>query len=406
MKQKPIICFDEGHRQEDWKITGYKPHTLNGSFSIVKSILHFNYKFEVCQQSINSTALNDVDVFVLPSPVGKLLPNRTWEEAPRTKLENSEINSIIEFVKNGGNLLILNHRFSDEFTKSNINDLTENFSFKFRPTTLINKNAKRQEELLFPITTNIIDHPITNDIDKLVLTYSGTIDILNKNNCHGIVFPEKDSIEINTSQTQFRADKNPVVVLSYFGLGKIIGCSSDAWFSENSNINYREFKNLAFIEKIFSFLTLSREDKPYSKTPRIFISHQNADKDTARLIANSLKKENFRVWFDEFEIVVGDSIIESVEEGIGKSDFFLILLSKSATQSKWVRKEYEVANSFILSGEKMKVLPVLLEECDIPSFLRPIAYADLRNINIEEGIESIMGSIKTHVKRDKENNSK
>lgn len=44
--------------------------------------------------------------------------------------------------------------------------------------------------------------------------------------------------------------------------------------------------------------------------------------------------------------------------------------------SRWVRNEFEQAISEELEGQPKRVLPVLLEDCDLPSYLRRL-YAGL-----------------------------
>ena len=51
----------------------------------------------------------------------------------------------------------------------------------------------------------------------------------------------------------------------------------------------------------------------------VFLSHSGADKDVVREIANRLKSDGVRVWFDEWEIRPGDSIRAKIEDGLEHS---------------------------------------------------------------------------------------
>ena len=46
----------------------------------------------------------------------------------------------------------------------------------------------------------------------------------------------------------------------------------------------------------------------------VFLSHSAKDKDVVRALAERLKADNIRVWFDEWVIKPGDSIPAKVEE--------------------------------------------------------------------------------------------
>lgn len=70
------------------------------------------------------------------------------------------------------------------------------------------------------------------------------------------------------------------------------------------------------------------------KTTLVFISHNKADKDVAREIALFLAAENINVWFDEWEISAGDSIIEQISTGLRGCTHFIILWLKNASKSK------------------------------------------------------------------------
>lgn len=112
---------------------------------------------------------------------------------------------------------------------------------------------------------------------------------------------------------------------------------------------------------------------------KIFLSHSSRDKPIVRRIANDLKSKGHDVWLDEYDIQVGDSIIESISKGILDADYLVVFLSAAAVQSKWVEKEWAAKYTEEMAAGAKKVLPVLLEECLIPVLLRDKKYADFRS---------------------------
>jgi len=112
---------------------------------------------------------------------------------------------------------------------------------------------------------------------------------------------------------------------------------------------------------------------------RVFISHSSNDKAVARKLVADLRTLGHEPWLDEYAIRVGDSIPDRIEEGLQNADFVAVLLSPAAVQSGWVDREWKAKYWSEVSAGRVMVLPVLLEDCDIPLLLAPKKYADLRN---------------------------
>lgn len=110
--------------------------------------------------------------------------------------------------------------------------------------------------------------------------------------------------------------------------------------------------------------------------PSIFLSHSREDKFFARKLAEKLSEFGVDVWIDEAEIKVGDSLIRKISEAIEKAEYVAAVLSHNSVLSPWVQKELAIAMTQEISGRKVKVLPILLEKCEIPEFLEDKVYAD------------------------------
>jgi formylglycine-generating enzyme required for sulfatase activity len=130
-----------------------------------------------------------------------------------------------------------------------------------------------------------------------------------------------------------------------------------------------------------------------AKKPTVFISYCHADSHFVDQLADRLKASGVNVWIDKWKIKVGDSIIQRINEGIGASDRLIVVLSRSSVESKWVREELNAATIKNVEQEKHAfILPVLIEECKIPSLLQHRKYAnfkDDRNQAFEELLEVI-----------------
>lgn len=144
-----------------------------------------------------------------------------------------------------------------------------------------------------------------------------------------------------------------------------------------------------------SLLMTILEDIEASMLQSIFLCHASADKPVVRRIAESLIKRGSTVWLDEAEILVGDSLIEKIQAGIENSDFLGVVLSPRSVESIWVKKEVEAALTQEIDAGRVKVLPILIEDCEIPLFLRPKKYADFRTADSEpDGVEQLVARLK------------
>src|SRR5262245_37686482 len=110
--------------------------------------------------------------------------------------------------------------------------------------------------------------------------------------------------------------------------------------------------------------------------PRIFISHTHQDKSFVRRLGADLAANGVRPLIDEAEINVGDSLISKIGAAIDELDYFAIVLSPRSVASAWVRQELEQAMTSQLASRQIIILPILLEKCEVPAFLRGKLYAD------------------------------
>ena len=111
----------------------------------------------------------------------------------------------------------------------------------------------------------------------------------------------------------------------------------------------------------------------------IFLSHNFTDKPFVRRLAQDLQAAGLRVWLDEAEMQFGDSLIEKIQQGINEMEYLGVILSKHSVQSEWVRREVNIALQQEIEGKRVKVLPFLIDDCEIPLFLKDKLYADFRN---------------------------
>lgn len=90
----------------------------------------------------------------------------------------------------------------------------------------------------------------------------------------------------------------------------------------------------------------------------VFISHACEDKaEVARPLANMLAEAGLKVWLDEAELNLGDSLREKIEEGLAKSQFGVVILSHNFFNKQWAKSELNGLFSKDLQEGKV-LLPV------------------------------------------------
>ena len=73
-----------------------------------------------------------------------------------------------------------------------------------------------------------------------------------------------------------------------------------------------------------------------------FISHASEDKeDLVRPLAEKLQEAGFSIWYDEFQLKVGDSLRRSIDKGLANSRFGIVVLSPSFFAKNWPQYELD-----------------------------------------------------------------
>jgi len=116
--------------------------------------------------------------------------------------------------------------------------------------------------------------------------------------------------------------------------------------------------------------------------PSVFLCHTASDKPFVARLAADLKRASVEVWYDNWEIRPGDSIIEKVSDGLSNNDYLAIVLSPASVESRWVKREINASLMRNLSAQSIKLLPLLFIPCEIPSLI-----ADLRYVDFTESYE-------------------
>ncbi len=92
----------------------------------------------------------------------------------------------------------------------------------------------------------------------------------------------------------------------------------------------------------------------------LFISHASEDKDTlVRPLAKKLTEiYKVKVWYDEFELEYGDSLLDSIEKGLQQSNFGVVVFSKEFLKKAWTNHEFKSLRTRELLLNKKVIIPI------------------------------------------------
>ena len=89
-----------------------------------------------------------------------------------------------------------------------------------------------------------------------------------------------------------------------------------------------------------------------------FISHASEDKEEfVRILAEKLTELGMKIWYDEFQLKVGDSLRRSIDDGLKTSKYGIVVLSTSFFEKNWTQYELDGLVTKEMNGVKV-ILPI------------------------------------------------
>jgi len=90
-----------------------------------------------------------------------------------------------------------------------------------------------------------------------------------------------------------------------------------------------------------------------------FISHASEDKDEiARPLAELLEALGFKVWYDEFALKLGDSLNQSINNGLAASKYGVLILSHNFFAKHWPKRELDGLVAIETASDESRILPI------------------------------------------------
>lgn len=131
----------------------------------------------------------------------------------------------------------------------------------------------------------------------------------------------------------------------------------------------------------------------------IFLCHSGVDKPWVETFAERIEAvpyldRHLGVVFDKWDFVKGKNVVTEIDEHIDHCRFIGLVVSKAMLASEWATMERTIAVWSDPSGRKGRVIPLLIENVDMPASLRIRNWIDFREPdNFEEAFIELVNRL-------------
>jgi len=127
---------------------------------------------------------------------------------------------------------------------------------------------------------------------------------------------------------------------------------------------------------------------------RAFVSHASEDKDRFVIqFATTLRSNGIDAWLDQWEIRGGDSLVDRIfANGIDEADAFLVVISATSVTKRWVAEELDAAVVRRIQNQT-RLVPILLDDVDVPPALLHLKYVDARSRSVDDVVDEVVRAL-------------
>src|SRR6266404_5133807 len=131
----------------------------------------------------------------------------------------------------------------------------------------------------------------------------------------------------------------------------------------------------------------------------VFLNHSSKDKAVVRVIAERLRADGLRVWFDEWEVQPGHSIPAKIEEGLEGSRVLVLCMSANAFGSDWAGLESYTFRFRDPLNKERRFIPLRLDDTPIKGSLAQFHYINWLLEEREQGYAKLLEGCRRPVMR-------
>jgi hypothetical protein len=110
----------------------------------------------------------------------------------------------------------------------------------------------------------------------------------------------------------------------------------------------------------------------------LFLSHASANKYWVEVLANNLKQQGLKVFYDEWSLVPGGDLVDGLYQGLQRSRAGVLVVSPEAANSGWVGREWQRMVNRRAKDPSFVIVPVVYDEVAEFAFLEDLLWVDFR----------------------------
>jgi TolB-like protein/tetratricopeptide (TPR) repeat protein len=127
--------------------------------------------------------------------------------------------------------------------------------------------------------------------------------------------------------------------------------------------------------------------EPGTASPSVFVSYAREDAKQARAIVDVLERAGYRVWWDVL-IEGGEAFSRKTEDALNGAKAVVVLWSKSALNSHWVRDEAGFAR------DRKRLVPLSIDGTEPPLGFRQFHYIDASRSKVKPGSPEMLSLVR------------
>lgn len=108
----------------------------------------------------------------------------------------------------------------------------------------------------------------------------------------------------------------------------------------------------------------------------VFLSYRSINRGWVLNLYDVLTELGFKVFLDQYVLKSGDSLVRKLETALDTSQAGILVWSNAASDSEWVRNEYDTMMSRATSNKKFYFIPVKVDRTPLPTFAKSKIYID------------------------------
>jgi len=238
--KKTNILFDLSHNE----MLHIEEEEFSEFFSLLQR-LNINTKKNE-NRDLSQELLQDIDILIIGTPIDDYF-------------SNIEIKTIVDFVRMGGNLLILSEYGADYLQKTNLNDISGTyFGIYFQKNLVKELNSANQNCTSIVHIQRFNNKQIANGLREVLI--GGTCSLLLTKDAKPLLLTNKTNVwseKYNSSNEEWiREEEAEQIIGAYneYGQGRVVALGDIDIFTNDSNIGLSQLDNQLLITNILKWL--------------------------------------------------------------------------------------------------------------------------------------------------------